>query len=101
MLQNVGWNGFIGRPVRVFAVNQHDIDIVITRSPHLYSMSIASNATALLWCLFHCHQCTDQLMAVQAELQDSIKEVMKSRKKYQEAETMAQAVREKADMDAR
>lgn len=40
-------------------------------------------------------------MAVQAELQDSIKEVMKSRKKYQEAETMAQAVREKADMDAR
>lgn len=46
-------------------------------------------------------QCTDQLMAVQAELQDSIKDVMKSRKKYQEAETMAQAVREKADMDAR
>ncbi|TNM85256.1 hypothetical protein fugu_009434 [Takifugu bimaculatus] len=46
-------------------------------------------------------KCTDQLMAVQAELQDSIKEVMKSRKKYQEAETMAQAVREKADMDAR
>eukprot|EP00066_Takifugu_rubripes_P020331 XP_011609597.1 PREDICTED: FCH and double SH3 domains protein 1 [Takifugu rubripes] len=46
-------------------------------------------------------KCTDQLMAVQAELQDSIKDVMKSRKKYQEAETMAQAVREKADMDAR
>lgn len=47
------------------------------------------------------HQCTDQLMAVQAELQDSVKEVMKSRKKYQEAETVAQAVREKAELDAR
>lgn len=82
------------------ANNQHDIDIVLTHSPRLY-MSIVSNATTLLWRLFHCHQCTDQLMAVQAELQDSIKEVMKSRKKYQEAETMAQAVREKADMDAR
>lgn len=98
------WNGFISRPVRVLIVEaankQHDIDIVLTRSPRPY-MSIVSKAAALLWCLFHCHQCTDQLMAVQAELQDSIKEVMKSRKKYQEAETMAQAVREKADMDAR
>lgn len=97
-------NGFISGPVRVLIVeaanNQRHIDIVLSRSPRLY-MSIVSNATALLWCLFHRHQCTDQLMAVQAELQDSIKEVMKSRKKYQEAETMAQAVREKADMDAR
>lgn len=98
------WNGFISisRPVRVLSVeaanNQRDIDIVLTRPS---SVHITSNATALLWGLFHCHQCTDQLMAVQAELQDSIKEVMKSRKKYQEAETMAQAVREKADMDAR
>ena len=38
---------------------------------------------------------------VQAELQDSVKELTKSRKKYQEAETMAQAVREKAELDAK
>lgn len=46
-------------------------------------------------------QCIDQLTAVQAELQDSVKELTKSRKKYQEAETMAQAVREKAEQDAK
>lgn len=40
-------------------------------------------------------------MAAQAELQESVKEVMKSRKKYQEAETVAQAIREKAEVDAR
>lgn len=40
-------------------------------------------------------------MAVQAELQESVKEVMKSRKKYQEAEMVAQALREKADLEAR
>lgn len=40
-------------------------------------------------------------MMVQAELQDSVKELSKSRKKYQEAETMAQAVREKAELDAK
>ncbi|CAJ1063389.1 F-BAR and double SH3 domains protein 2-like [Xyrichtys novacula] len=46
-------------------------------------------------------KCIDQLMVVQAELQDSVKELSKSRKKYQEAETMAQAVREKAELDAK
>lgn len=46
-------------------------------------------------------QCIDQLTAAQAELQDSVKELTKSRKKYQEAETMAQAVREKAELDAK
>lgn len=46
-------------------------------------------------------QCIDQLTVVQAELQDSVKELTKSRKKYQEAETMAQAVREKAELDAK
>ncbi|XP_072230622.1 F-BAR and double SH3 domains protein 2-like [Leuresthes tenuis] len=43
----------------------------------------------------------EQLTVVQAELQDSVKELTKSRKKYQEAETMAQAVREKAEFDAK
>ncbi|XP_041808090.1 F-BAR and double SH3 domains protein 2-like [Chelmon rostratus] len=46
-------------------------------------------------------KCIDQLTVVQAELQESVKELTKSRKKYQEAETMAQAVREKAELDAK
>ncbi|XP_045062895.1 F-BAR and double SH3 domains protein 2-like isoform X1 [Coregonus clupeaformis] len=46
-------------------------------------------------------KCTDQLMLVQAELQDSVKELAKTRKKYQETETMAQAVRDKAEQDAK
>uniref|UniRef100_G3QCG3 FCH and double SH3 domains 2 n=1 Tax=Gasterosteus aculeatus aculeatus TaxID=481459 RepID=G3QCG3_GASAC len=46
-------------------------------------------------------KCIEQLTAVQAELQESVKELTKSRKKYQEAETMAQAVREKAEQDAK
>ncbi|KAM6984047.1 F-BAR and double SH3 domains protein 2-like [Tautogolabrus adspersus] len=46
-------------------------------------------------------KCIDQLMVVQAELQDSVKELTKSRKKYQEAETMAQAVREKTELEAK
>ncbi|XP_039633039.1 F-BAR and double SH3 domains protein 2-like isoform X2 [Perca fluviatilis] len=46
-------------------------------------------------------KCIEQLTVVQAELQGSVKELTKSRKKYQEAETMAQAVREKAELDAK
>uniref|UniRef100_A0A7N8YQT4 F-BAR and double SH3 domains protein 2-like n=1 Tax=Mastacembelus armatus TaxID=205130 RepID=A0A7N8YQT4_9TELE len=46
-------------------------------------------------------KCIDQLTMVQAELQESVKELTKSRKKYLEAETMAQAVREKAELDAK
>ncbi|XP_034405710.1 F-BAR and double SH3 domains protein 2-like isoform X2 [Cyclopterus lumpus] len=46
-------------------------------------------------------KCIDQLTVVQAEVQESVKELTKSRKKYQEAETMAQAVREKAELDAK
>ncbi|XP_068456826.1 F-BAR and double SH3 domains protein 2-like [Clinocottus analis] len=46
-------------------------------------------------------KCIEQLTVVQAELQESVKELTKSRKKYQEAETMAQAVREKAELDAK
>ncbi|CAB1316636.1 unnamed protein product, partial [Coregonus sp. 'balchen'] len=37
-------------------------------------------------------KCIDQLTLVQAELQDSVKELAKTRKKYQETETMAQTV---------
>ncbi|XP_068186722.1 F-BAR and double SH3 domains protein 2-like isoform X4 [Antennarius striatus] len=46
-------------------------------------------------------KCVEQLAAVQAELQQSMKELTKSRKKYQEAESTAQAVREKAELDAK
>ncbi|XP_017563244.1 F-BAR and double SH3 domains protein 2 [Pygocentrus nattereri] len=46
-------------------------------------------------------KCIEQLTRVQAELQDTVKDLTKSRKKYQEAEQMAQAVREKADMEAK
>ncbi|XP_024249449.1 F-BAR and double SH3 domains protein 2 isoform X1 [Oncorhynchus tshawytscha] len=46
-------------------------------------------------------KCIDQLTLVQAELQDSVKELAKTRKKYQETETMAQAVRDKAEQDAK
>uniref|UniRef100_A0A672FIP1 F-BAR and double SH3 domains protein 2-like n=1 Tax=Salarias fasciatus TaxID=181472 RepID=A0A672FIP1_SALFA len=48
-----------------------------------------------------CVQCVEQLTAVQAELQDSVKELTKTRKKYQEAQTLAQAVRDKAELDAK
>ncbi|XP_029957428.1 F-BAR and double SH3 domains protein 2-like [Salarias fasciatus] len=46
-------------------------------------------------------KCVEQLTAVQAELQDSVKELTKTRKKYQEAQTLAQAVRDKAELDAK
>ena len=46
-------------------------------------------------------QCIEQLTVVQAELQESVKELSKNRKKYQETETMAQAIREKAELEAK
>ncbi|KAG7484401.1 hypothetical protein MATL_G00048830 [Megalops atlanticus] len=46
-------------------------------------------------------KCIDQLTCVQMELQDTVKDLTKSRKKYLEAEQLAQAVREKADIEAK
>uniref|UniRef100_A0A8C6KXI0 FCH and double SH3 domains 2 n=1 Tax=Nothobranchius furzeri TaxID=105023 RepID=A0A8C6KXI0_NOTFU len=46
-------------------------------------------------------KCVEQLTVIQAELQDSVKELTKSRKKYQEAEMMAQAVREKTELETK
>ncbi|XP_035391441.1 F-BAR and double SH3 domains protein 2 isoform X1 [Electrophorus electricus] len=46
-------------------------------------------------------KCIEQLTRIQAELQDTVKDLTKSRKQYQETEQMAQAVREKADMEAK
>ncbi|XP_063058203.1 F-BAR and double SH3 domains protein 2 [Engraulis encrasicolus] len=46
-------------------------------------------------------KCVEQLSRIQTELQETAKELSKSRKRYQETELMAQAVREKADIEAR
>uniref|UniRef100_A0A4W4HL80 FCH and double SH3 domains 2 n=1 Tax=Electrophorus electricus TaxID=8005 RepID=A0A4W4HL80_ELEEL len=46
-------------------------------------------------------KCIEQLGRIQAELQDSVKDLAKSKKKYFEMEQMAQAVREKADIEAK
>ncbi|XP_057677231.1 F-BAR and double SH3 domains protein 2-like [Corythoichthys intestinalis] len=46
-------------------------------------------------------KCIERLTSIQAELQESVKDLTKSRKKYQEAETMAQAVRERAELEAK
>lgn len=46
-------------------------------------------------------QCVDQLTRIQAELQETVKDLAKGKKKYFETEQMAQAVREKADIEAK
>uniref|UniRef100_A0A8C6WTH2 F-BAR and double SH3 domains protein 2 n=1 Tax=Neogobius melanostomus TaxID=47308 RepID=A0A8C6WTH2_9GOBI len=43
----------------------------------------------------------DQLSGVQAELQESVKELAKAKKKYYDCEQVAHAVREKADIEAK
>uniref|UniRef100_A0A8C2Y7Y6 F-BAR and double SH3 domains protein 2 n=1 Tax=Coturnix japonica TaxID=93934 RepID=A0A8C2Y7Y6_COTJA len=43
----------------------------------------------------------DQLTRIQAELQETVKDLAKGKKKYFETEQMAQAVREKADIEAK
>ncbi|XP_064297625.1 F-BAR and double SH3 domains protein 2 isoform X2 [Phalacrocorax carbo] len=46
-------------------------------------------------------KCVDQLTRIQAELQETVKDLAKGKKKYFETEQMAQAVREKADIEAK
>ncbi|XP_063807291.1 F-BAR and double SH3 domains protein 2 isoform X2 [Pseudophryne corroboree] len=46
-------------------------------------------------------KCVDQLTKIQTELQETVKDLAKAKKKYFEAEQMAQAMREKADIDAK
>ncbi|KAI7793681.1 F-BAR and double SH3 domains protein 2 [Triplophysa rosa] len=46
-------------------------------------------------------KCCEQLARAQADLQVTIRDLTKTRKTYQEAEQTAQAVREKADMEAK
>ncbi|MGH0125871.1 UNVERIFIED_CONTAM: hypothetical protein FKN15_021758 [Acipenser sinensis] len=45
--------------------------------------------------------CIDQLTRIQSELQDTVKDLAKSKKKYFETEQMAHTVREKADIEAK
>lgn len=46
-------------------------------------------------------QTIDQLSGIQAELQESVKELVKAKKKYYDCEQVAHAVREKADIEAK
>lgn len=46
-------------------------------------------------------QCVDQLTKIQTELQETVKDLAKGKKKYFETEQMAHAVREKADIEAK
>ncbi|XP_064414067.1 F-BAR and double SH3 domains protein 2 isoform X3 [Latimeria chalumnae] len=46
-------------------------------------------------------KCMDQLTRIQAELQETVKDLAKSKKKYLEMEQMAHAVREKSDLEAK
>ena len=43
----------------------------------------------------------EQLNGIQAELQESAKELAKAKKKYYDCEQVAHAVREKADIEAK
>ncbi|XP_061818743.2 F-BAR and double SH3 domains protein 2-like isoform X1 [Nerophis lumbriciformis] len=67
-----------------------------------YKVQVADPAkTARLQKEQQLRKCIERLTTIQAELQESVKDLTKSRKKYQEAETMAQAVREKAELEAK
>ncbi|XP_069615516.1 F-BAR and double SH3 domains protein 2 isoform X2 [Ranitomeya imitator] len=46
-------------------------------------------------------KCVDQLTKIQTELQETVKDLAKAKKKYYEAEQMAHGMREKADIDAK
>lgn len=46
-------------------------------------------------------RCVDQLTKIQTELQETVKDLVKGKKKYFETEQMAHAVREKADIEAK
>ncbi|XP_055971983.1 F-BAR and double SH3 domains protein 2 isoform X1 [Sorex fumeus] len=46
-------------------------------------------------------RCVDQLTKIQAELQETVKDLAKGKKKYFETEQMAHAVREKADIESK
>lgn len=71
-------------------------------SSDIYKTQVSDPAkSARLHKEHHLRKCVEQLTLIQAELQESVKELTKSRKKYQEAETMAQAVRDKAEFEAK
>ncbi|KAJ3589682.1 hypothetical protein NHX12_010525 [Muraenolepis orangiensis] len=68
----------------------------------IYKVQVAEPAKAArLQKDLELRKCVEQLTEVQAELQESVKDLTKSRKKYQETEVLALAVREKAELEAK
>lgn len=61
-------------------------------------MSPKTKIIIIALCIF---QCVDQLTKIQTELQETVKDLAKGKKKYFETEQMAHAVREKADIEAK
>ncbi|XP_030217434.1 F-BAR and double SH3 domains protein 2 isoform X2 [Gadus morhua] len=73
-----------------------------TSACDLYKAQVAEPAKAArLQKDLELRKCVEQLTEVQAGLQESVKDLSKSRKKYQETEVLAQAVREKAELEAK
>lgn len=62
------------------------------------SVSLNTEVIIIALCIL---QCMDQLTKIQTELQETVKDLAKGKKKYFETEQMAQAVREKADIEAK
>lgn len=63
-----------------------------------FSVSPKTKIIIIALCIF---QCVDQLTKIQTELQETVKDLAKGKKKYFETEQMAHAVREKADIEAK
>lgn len=61
-------------------------------------LSLKTEIVIIALCIL---QCMDQLTKIQTELQETVKDLAKGKKKYFETEQMAQAVREKADIEAK
>lgn len=61
-------------------------------------VSLKTNIIIIALCIL---QCVDQLTKIQTELQETVKDLAKGKKKYFETEQMAHAVREKADIEAK
>lgn len=76
----------------------HSEGIVHSPKDKLISVSLKTKIIIIALCIL---QCVDQLTKIQTELQETVKDLAKGKKKYFETEQMAQAVREKADIEAK
>lgn len=75
------------------------MDVQFLFSTSVCSMCPCINSELLL--PFSLSQTIDTLSGIQAELQESVKELAKAKKKYYDCEQVAHAVREKADIEAK